>query len=108
MSYSPLNPEYTEDYIRSVLDGTFTKVDYEGRISTINVDADFAPADMKKGGRPLGAKIVKQAYWTPAEEELLIRQRMLNRTFPEIAWLLDRSVDATKKHYHLLRVKGLA
>ena len=97
---------WTEDMIRERLDGTFTQVTPNGDIITQSVGPDFDPMPQNTNGRPKGAKIGKMTYWTPEEEHLLIRQRMLNRTFPEIAWALDRSVDATKKHYRLLMVRG--
>jgi hypothetical protein len=32
--------------------------------------------------------------------------RLRNRPFAEIAWMVSRSEEATKKRYKLLRVKG--
>lgn len=110
MTFSPLHPQFTEAFICRCLDGTVTKVDYDGRVHTILVEPSYIPPYGGKatGGREIGQKISRQIYWTPEEEELLIRQRLLNRPFAEIAWSLDRSVEAVKKHHHLLRARGLA
>jgi hypothetical protein len=112
LTFSPLHPQFTEAYIKDRLDGAVTKIDYEGRVYTVSVDPDYIPpyggARKDPGGRPLGMKAGKQTYWSPDDEEFLIRQRMLNRPFAEIAWALSRSEEATKKHHHLLRARGRA
>lgn len=99
--------QWTEERIRQYLDGTFTKIDYNGLISTIDVSGDFIPPGTRSLGRQMGQKIAKQAYWTRAEEELLARMRLLNKPFAEIAWVMSRTEDAVKKHYKVMRVKGL-
>lgn len=99
---------WTEAAIRETLDGTFTRVMHDNSIKVLTVDKNFIPSHGRAIGRQLGDTGTKQTYWTPEEEDLLIRQRMRNRPFAEIAWLLSRSVDATKKHHALLRVRGRA
>lgn len=97
---------WTEAAIKSYLDGTFTRVLYDGRVLTENVDPDFEPHG-GKGGRPKGYKPEKpQLHWTPAEDEIVWQMRLRNRQFSEIAWIVNRSVDATKKRYAVLKVKG--
>ena len=107
MSYSPLAPQWTEDAIKDVLDGTFTRVNYEGKITIFEVDDDHTPKGPTScGGRPAGLTGHKQVFWVPEEEEILITQRKLDRSFAEIAWLLSRSIEATKKHHKILRARG--
>lgn len=106
MSYSPLQPQYTEDAIRRVLDGTFTRVTYENRVVTENVSDGFLPGYSGQG-RPIGYKAAKpQVAWTPAEDEVLCTMRLRNKPFAEIAWIIDRSEESTKKRYRTLRVNG--
>lgn len=96
---------WTEADIRRVLDGTFTRVTYEGKVITENVEPDFIPYIGNKSGRPKGYS-KPQLHWTPTEDEILWQMRLRNRQFSEIAWIVNRSVDATKKRYKILRVKG--
>jgi len=97
---------WTEEKIREYLDGTFTRVTYEGKIVTEEVDGNETP-NYNRAGRPLGYKTHKpQLAWTPAEDELVCAMRLRNRPFREIAWLVNRSEESTKKRYRVLRVKG--
>lgn len=97
---------WTEAAIKDVLDGTFTRVTYENKVVTENVEPDFEPY-ANRGGRPKGYKAAKpQCLWTPAEDEIVCQMRLRNRPFAEIAWMVSRSEEATKKRYKLLRVKG--
>jgi len=94
---------WTEEKIRAILDGTFTRVNSEGRVVTEVYEGQ--PTASGNGGRPKGTK-VSQWPWTVAEDELLCAMRLRNRPFNEIAWLVSRSEDATKKRYRALRVNG--
>jgi hypothetical protein len=94
---------WTEEKIKDVLDGTFTRVTYEGKIVTETYEGSGSPTS--NGGRPKGTK-VSQWPWTTQEDELLCQMRLRNRPFSEIAWLVNRSEDATKKRYRALRVNG--
>ena len=97
---------WTEDAIKEVLDGTWTRVLHDGRVITQNIEADFT-VDPKKGGRPKGYEADRpMVHWSPAEDHVLWQMRLRNRKFDEIAWVLNRSLDATKKRYRVLRVKG--
>lgn len=97
---------WTEALMKEYLDGTFTRVLYDGKIVTENVEPDFEPY-VNRGGRPKGYKAPKpQMLWTAAEDEMLWQMRLRNRPFAEIAWTVNRSEEATKKRYKLLRVKG--
>lgn len=100
------NPRHwTEADIRRVLDGTFTRVTYEGKIITDTVEPDFLPYTGNKGERPKGYS--KPQYpWSKTEDEILCQMRLRNRPFAEIAWTVNRSEEATKKRYKILRVKG--
>jgi hypothetical protein len=97
---------WTEEMIREALDGTFTRVMYDGRIDTEIVEDNFQPYP-NKGGRPAGVKNLKpQRYWKSDEDGLLLRMRMRNKPFAEIAWVIDRTEDSCKKRYKVLRVNG--
>ena len=97
---------WTENAIKECLDGTWTRVTYEGKVVTENVEPDFEPY-ANRGGRPKGYKAPKpQCLWTPEEDDLVCQMRLRNRPFAEIAWMVSRSEEATKKRYKLLRVKG--
>lgn len=99
---------WTEQQIKEVLDGTFTRVLSDGRSYTEIVSDDFVPYE-HKGGRPLGAQNVKpQRFWTKYEEDLLATLRLRNKPFNEIAWVLDRTEDSCKKRYKVLRARGAA
>ena len=97
---------WTEAKIREVLDGTFTRINADGTIAVEAVDKCFKPS-MARCGRPKGYSPDKPQFpWTPEEDDMLCRMRMRNRPFSEIAWLIGRSLDGTKKRYQMLRVKG--
>lgn len=97
---------WTEAAIKAVLDGTFTKVTYEGKVITEAVDPDFLPP-AAGGGRPHGTKNAKpHAYWSQADDELLQQMRLRNKPIAEIAWILNRTPEATKKRAAVLRVRG--
>ena len=95
---------WTEEMIKEHLDGTFTRVHYDGRIAVESVDHDYRPGMSTSGRKPGSAK--PQVNWTPAEDELLSQMRLRNRPFNEIAWLLSRSEESAKKRFRMLRVKG--
>lgn len=97
---------WTEAQISEVLDGTFTRVNHEGKVITEIVEPDFIPSCA--GGLPKvrGKNVKPQAFWTAAEDDLLFLMRIRNRPFAEIAWTLNRTEEATKKRWKLLRVKG--
>ena len=106
MSYSPLSPQYTEAVIKSVLDGTFTRVTYECKVVTDSVSHTFMPGYSGQG-RPMGYKAAKpQVAWTPQEDDILLTMRLRNKPFAEIAWTIDRSEESAKKRYRTLRVNG--
>jgi hypothetical protein len=87
----------TEDYIKSVLDGTFTTVDYYGKVITTDTD--------DKNSTERGGKYYKrQVYWTDAEDDLLWSMKCQGRPFNEIAWVLARTEEATKQRYKLIRI----
>ncbi len=97
---------WTEAMISECLDGTWTRVTYDGKVVTEPVDDGCAPAK-KSGGRYRGYKAARpQIAWLPAEDEILCAMRLRNRPFAEIAWLVSRSEESTKKRYRVLRVKG--
>ena len=98
---------WSEAAIKQILDGTFTRVNYEGKIVTDIVSDDFIPGPRSmRGGRPVGSGGTTQAAWTKTEDELLWTMRLRNKPFSEIAWLIDRSEDSAKKRYKTLRVRG--
>lgn len=98
---------WTESDIKRVLDGTFTRVFYDGRIVTETVEGDFAPYTPKVG-RPKGYKADRpQLAWTPDEDAILCKMRLRNYRFEEIAWTIGRTLDGTKKRYQVLKVKGV-
>lgn len=97
---------WTEAMICECLDGTRTRITYEGKVVTEPVDDGYAPAK-NSGGRYRGYKAAKpQIAWLPAEDELLCAMRLRNRPFAEIAWIVNRSLESTKKRYRVLRVNG--
>lgn len=106
MSYSPNAPQYDEAAIKAVLDGTFTRVNYEGRVITEAVEPDFLPSCAGGDQKHRGKNVKPQAYWSQADDDTLLTMRFKNRPFAEIAWILDRTEEATKKRYRVLRVKG--
>ena len=79
----------TEEYIKSVLDGTYTRVGSDGRVVTIE------PGRVEEGSR--------QLIWTPEEDEVVLQMRFRNRPWPEIAWVVSRSEDAVKKRHRLIK-----
>lgn len=98
---------WTEKRIRERLDGTFTRVGHDGKIEVQSVPHDYKPGISTNGGRPVGYKGAHpQNLWTPAEDELLLQMKLRNRPFDEIAWLISRSEEATRRRYQVLRVKG--
>ena len=101
--------QWTEDLICEHLDGTFTRVLPCGTIKTVSVAGGETPApatDTKKGGRPLGVKVGPIVPWAPHDETILRELRRMGWPFSDIAWKLGRSLEATKKHYQVLRVRG--
>lgn len=97
---------WTEAAIRQHLDGTWTHVTYEGRVVTDILDPGEEPP-IAKGGRPKGVKNVKpHQFWSPQDDDIIITQRRRNMSFREIAWILNRTEEGTKKRYKLLRVRG--
>lgn len=96
---------WTEDMIRERLDGTFTRVHYDGKIVVEAVDDNYSPG-MSTVGRKPGATSKPQVAWTAAEDELLCQMRAKGRPFNEISWLLARSEESAKKRFRMLRVKG--
>lgn len=97
---------WTEAMISECLDGTWTRITHEGKVVTEPVEDDHTPAK-KSGGRHKGYKAARpQIAWLPAEDELLCAMRLRNRPFTEIAWVVNRSLESTKKRYRVLRVNG--
>lgn len=96
---------WTEADISRVLDGTFTRVTYEGKVVTEIVEPDFIPYIGNKSGQPNRYK-KPIPLWTAEEDDILLQMRLRNRPFAEIAWTVNRGEEATKKRYQLLRVKG--
>ena len=97
---------WTEAMISERLDGTWTHITYEGKFVTEFVDDVCVPAK-RSGGRHRKYKAARpQIAWLPAEDEILRVMRLRNRPFSEIAWMVNRSEESTKKRYRLLRVYG--
>ena len=100
---------WTEARIKEHLDGTWTKVLFDGRIKTEAVDDGFDPfaRTTTTAGRPEGYKAEKpQVAWTPHEDNVLWQGRIRNKPFAEIAWMLDRSENSAKKRWRVLRIRG--
>lgn len=101
-----MNKHWTEAEIRNVLDGTFTRVLYDGRIITENVGPDFIPTCAGGPKRARGENVKPHAFWTPEEDDLMWQMRIRNRPFAEIAWTLNRTEEATKKRWKIVRMKS--
>ncbi|MEI6536538.1 MAG: hypothetical protein WCN98_14425 [Verrucomicrobiaceae bacterium] len=97
---------WTEAMINECLDGTWTRITNEGKFVTEPVDDGCAPAK-RSGKRHKVYKAARpQIAWLPEEDEILCAMRLRNRPFAEIAWMVNRSEENTKKRYRVLRVKG--
>lgn len=94
---------WTEARIKQYLDGTLTRVLYDGSISTICVDEDHIP---KHTPRQIGRdRQPTQAKWTPAEDVILRELRNRNVPRPEIAKHLGRSDESIKHRIEYLKKK---
>lgn len=101
-----MTPHWTEARIREFLDGTWTHVAYDGRVITDILNPGEEPP-IARGGRPKGVKNVRpHAFWTPQDDDLIVTQRRRNMPFCEIAWLVNRTEESTKKRYKVLRARG--
>ena len=97
---------WTEARIRELLDGTWTRFTHEGKVVTDILEPGEDPP-IVKGGRPKGVKNIKpHSFWTPQDDDLIITQRRRNMPFREIAWLVNRTEESTKKRYKVLRARG--
>jgi hypothetical protein len=105
MTYSPLSSQYTEAAIKADLDGTWTRITFDGGFITELVEPDFVPY-LKAGRLTREKNAMPQAYWLPDDDATLQRMRLLNRPIQEIPWLLHRTPASCLKRAQLLRVRG--
>jgi hypothetical protein len=96
----------TEEYIKSILDGTWTTVDYYGKVITQTVNGHEEQSIVSTGDMPKGRKNAHvSAYWSEHEDELLWSMKVQGRPTNEIAWVIGRTEGATKKRYAVLKVR---
>lgn len=88
---------WTEDLIKSYLDGSFTRILSDGKSDTLFVDPDFIPTHVPTGGRDKGIKRPPLKPWTQEEEIMLyeLRKRKLSRG--AIADYLCRSEECIRR-----------
>lgn len=96
---------YTEAEIRDALDGTFTRVTYDGKIVTDIVGDDFRPS-FKPPTAHAGAKRGNYAHWTENDDAVLLGMKQRCHSNAEIAAILDRTTDAIKSRLQYLLEKG--
>lgn len=98
---------WREATIREHLDGTFTRVLFDGRIVTDTVDPNFIPPNAGGPKAQRGKDVIPQrANWTPTEDDVLWQMRLRNKPWTEVCWVLARTEDSAKKRYRILRAKG--
>lgn len=83
----------TEEYIKSILDGTFTRITGDGKVVTSEFGSESDS----------GITRFRKLTWAPEEDEVIVQMRFRNRPWSEIAWVTSRSEDAVKKRHRLIR-----
>ena len=88
---------WTEERIKSYLEGTFTRLHYDGRIVTEFVDLDFIPTHTPaRAGRERGHKAMYHV-WTDDDDTFL--RELRNKGIPrhKIAEIMDRSEESIRR-----------
>jgi hypothetical protein len=96
-----------EQIIKAKLDGTFTRVDIHGKVSTEAAPLDYIPDHQKKalpdnhGKR--GPGVQRRHVWTPAEEIELTQLRRLGWSKMRCAHHFNCSEDSVRARLKMMR-----
>lgn len=91
-----------EQIIKRALDGTFTRLDSNGKSVTVDVDVDFIPKHHQQAGRAIGPA-GKQIPFTPEDDLIILELKRRRVAAWDIAEKLGRTEDSVR---HRIRHLG--
>lgn len=95
---------WTEDRIRERLDGTFTRLEPDGRVRVVECPKDYMPKH-QPGGRQLGEQVDNVQRWTPEEDVILLELRRRRFNMERIGEILKRSEYSVVHRWRLLKAQ---
>ncbi len=92
-----------EMLMRLRLDGTFTRLNAEGRVVTLQVPVDYEPTHGFTENAPRRTTGMNSRRWTPEEDAELMERRRKGTSLAVIAEDLGRTEESVRKRAQTIR-----